>query len=88
MGIDPSLCIHQIFLDEDSLPSREAQRRLNPKVWDVVKDEILKWLISGIIYPISDSPWVSPVHVVPKKVGITVTMNDKGEELQTCLPMK
>ena len=79
--IDPSLCTHRIFVEEDSRPSREAQRWLNPKVWDVVKDEILKWLNAGIMYPISDSPWVSPVHVVPKKAGITVTKNDKGEEL-------
>ena len=86
--IDPSLCTHCIFLEEDSCPSREAQRRLNPKVWDAVKDEILKWLNVGIIYPISDSPWVSPVHVVPKKVGITVTTNDKGEEIQTRLLTK
>ena len=64
-GIDPSLCTHRIFLEEDSRPHREAQRRLNPKVSDAVKDEILKWLNAGIIYPISDSPWVSPVHVVP-----------------------
>ena len=55
-GFDPSLCTHRIFLEEDSLPSREVQRRLNPKVWDVVKDEILKWLNAGIIYPISNSP--------------------------------
>ena len=41
-GIDPSLYTHRIFLEENSRPSREAQRRLNPKVWDVVKDEILK----------------------------------------------
>ena len=81
-GIDPSLCTHHIFLEEDSRPSREAQRRLNQKVWDAVKDEILKWLNAGIIYPIFDSPWVSPVHVVPK------TTNDKGEELQTYLPTK
>ena len=87
-GIDPSLCTHRIFLEEDSRPSREAQRRLNPKVWDAVKDEILEWLNAGIIYPISDSPWVSSVHVVPKKAGITVTTNDKGEELQTRLPTK
>ena len=53
-GIDPSLCTHRIFLEEDSRPSREAQRRLNPKLWDVVKDEILKWLSVGIIYPISE----------------------------------
>ena len=87
-GIDPSLCTHRIFLEEDSRPSREAQIRLNPKAWDAVKDEILKWLNPGIIYPISDSPWVSPVHVVPKKVGITVTTNDKGEEIQTCFLTK
>ena len=68
-GIDPSLCTHHIFLEEDSRSSREAQRRLNPKVWDAVKDEILIWLNAGIIYPISDSPWVSLVHVVPKKGG-------------------
>ena len=86
--IDPSLCTHQIFLEEDSRPSREAQRRLNPKVWDVMKYKILKWLYTGIIYPIYDSSWVSLVHVVPKKAGITVTMNDKGKELQMCLPMK
>ena len=87
-GIDPSLCTHRIFLEDDSRPSREAQRRLNPKVWDAVKDEILKWLNAGIIYPISDSPWVSPVHVVPKKAVITVMTNDKGEELHTRLPTK
>ena len=87
-GIDPSLCTHCIFLKEDSRPSREAQRRPNPKVWDVVKDEILKWLNAGIIYPTSDSPWVSMVHVFPKKAGITVMTNDKGEELQTRLLTK
>ena len=87
-GIDPSLCTHRIFLEEDSRPSREAQRRLNPKVWDAVKDEILKWLNAGIIFPISDSQWVSLVDVVPKKAGITVTTNDKGEEVQTRLPTK
>ena len=87
-GIDPSLCMHCIFLEEDSRPSREAQRWLNPKVCDDVKDEILKWLNTGIIYPISDSPWVSPVHVVPKKEGIIVTKNDTGEEIQTRLPTK
>ena len=80
-GIDSSLCTHRIFLEEDSCPFREAQRRLNPKVWDAMKYEILKWLNAGIIYPISDSPWVSPVHVIPKKARITVTMNEKGKEI-------
>ena len=66
----------------------EAQRRLNPKVWEAMKEEILKWLNAEIIYPISDSQWVSLVHVVPKKSEVTVTVNDKGEEIQTRLPMK
>ena len=42
---------------------------------------MLKLLQAGIIYPISDSPWVSPTQVVPKKSGITVIQNEKGEDL-------
>ena len=80
-GLDPSLCIHCIFLEDESRPVREAQRRLNPKVWEAVKEEILKWLNAEIIYPISDSQWVSPVHVVPKKSGVTVMVNEKGKEI-------
>ena len=53
-----------------------------------MKEEILKWLNTEIIYPISDSQWVSPVHVVLKKVGVTVTTNEKEEEIQTRLLMK
>ena len=87
-GLDPSLCTHRIFLEDESRPVREAQRRLNPRVWEAVKEEILKWLNADIIHPISDSQWVSPVHVVMKKAGVKVTMNEKGEEIQTCLPTK
>ncbi|KAK8609005.1 hypothetical protein V6N13_025312 [Hibiscus sabdariffa] len=46
---------------------------------DVVRKEILKWLDAGIIYPISDSEWVSPVQCVPKKGGVTVITNEKNE---------
>ena len=56
----------------------DHQRRLNPKMKKVVT-EILKLLEACIIYPISDSRWVSPVHCVPKKGGITVVPNDKNE---------
>ena len=58
-GLDPSLCTHRIFLEDESRPMREAQRQLNPKVWEAVKEEILKWLNAEIIYPISYSQWVS-----------------------------
>nr|GFC22344.1 putative reverse transcriptase domain-containing protein [Tanacetum cinerariifolium] len=66
-GISSSFCPHKILMEESFKPVIQPQRRLNLKVQDVVKDEILKLLDSGLIYPISDSPWVSPIHVVPKK---------------------
>ena len=71
-GLSPSLCKHRIHLEDESMTSIEHQRRLNPNLKDVVKKEILKLLDAGVIYPISDSKWVSPVHVVPKKGGMTV----------------
>ena len=86
--MDPSLCTHCIFLEDESRPVRDAQRRLNLRVWEAIKEEILKWLNAEIIYPISNSQWVSPVHVVLKKAGVTVLTNEKGEEIQTCLPTK
>ncbi|KAJ9697274.1 hypothetical protein PVL29_009183 [Vitis rotundifolia] len=52
---------------------------------EVVRAEVLKLLQAGIIYPISDSLWVSPTQVVPKKSGITVVQNDKEEEVSTRL---
>lgn len=59
--------------------SRENQRRINPIMGDVLRKEVLKLLEAGIIYPISDIQWVSLVHVIPKKVGVTVVHNQKGE---------
>ena len=66
-GISHSMCMHHILLEEGSKPTRDAQRRLNPPMMEVVKNEILKLLNVGIIYPISDSKWVSPVQVVQKQ---------------------
>ena len=82
-GISPDLCMHKIHLEDESKTSIEHQRRLNPKLMEVVKKEILKLLSAGVIYPISDSTWVSPVHVVPKKGGITVITNEKAELIPT-----
>ena len=78
-GISPTLCQHKINLETDAKPVRDPQRRLNPKVKEVVRKEILKLLEAGIIYPVADSQWVSPIHCVPKKGGITVVPNDKDE---------
>nr|GEW17142.1 reverse transcriptase domain-containing protein [Tanacetum cinerariifolium] len=66
-GIDPEFCTHKILMEEDFEPAVQHQRRVNPKIHDVIKQEVIKLLEAGLIYPISDSPWVSPVHYVPKK---------------------
>ena len=78
-GISPLICTHKIHLEEEVKPSREMQRRLNPTMKDVVRAEIIKLLDAGMIYPISDSKWVSPIQVVPKKSGMAVVENSKGE---------
>ncbi|CAN6706893.1 unnamed protein product [Malus baccata var. baccata] len=82
-GVSPTTCMHQILLEEGAKPSREAQRRLNPPMMDVLKKEIIKLLDCGVIYPISDSHWVSPVQVVPKKSGVTVVKNEDNELVPT-----
>ena len=56
---------------------------MNPTLQEVVRKEVLKWLDHGIIYPVSDSEWVNPVQVVPKKTGITVIRNDKNKLVPT-----
>nr|GEV53814.1 hypothetical protein [Tanacetum cinerariifolium] len=78
-GISPSFCMHKILMKESFKPVIQPQRRLNPKVQDVVKNEIVRLLDSGLIYPISDSLCVRPIHVIPKKGGITVVLNDNNE---------
>ena len=74
-------------MKKEDKPIRQPQRRLNPHVQEVVRAEVLKLLQVGIIYLISDSPWVSPTQVVPKKLGITVVQNEKGEEVATRLTL-
>ena len=77
-GIRPSMCMHRILLEDGHKPSVEAQRRLNPTMKEVVRKEVLKWLDTWVIYPISDSAWVSPVQVLPKKGGTTVIRTENN----------
>nr|GEX64877.1 DNA-directed DNA polymerase [Tanacetum cinerariifolium] len=83
-GIDPRSCTHKILMEEDYKPGVQSQRRVNPKIHDVIKKEVIK-LDVGMIYPISDSPWVSPIHCVPKKGGMTVLANENNELIPTRL---
>ena len=78
-GISPSFCTHKILMEDCVKPVVQPQRRLNPNMRDVVKKEVIKLLDAGMIYPISDSAWVSPVQVVPKKGSMTVVPNEKNE---------
>ncbi|KAA3473721.1 retroelement pol polyprotein-like [Gossypium australe] len=82
-GISPSVCMHKIILEDGERGTIDGQRRLNPIMKDVVKKEINKWLDAGIIYPILDSSWMSPVQCVPKKGGITVVENKINELIPT-----
>nr|GFA21930.1 reverse transcriptase domain-containing protein [Tanacetum cinerariifolium] len=84
-GIDLEFCSHKILLEEDYSPKVQFQRRVNPKIYDVIKKEVEKLLDAGLIYPISDSPWVSLIHYVPKKGGMTVIKNDENELVPTRL---
>ncbi|GJY97442.1 reverse transcriptase domain-containing protein [Tanacetum coccineum] len=84
-GIDPNFCTHKILMGDDFKPAVQHQRRANPKIHEVIKQEVIKLLDARLIYPISDSPWVSPVHVVPKKGGMTIVTNENNELIPTRL---
>ncbi|GJX47959.1 reverse transcriptase domain-containing protein [Tanacetum coccineum] len=56
-GIDPNFCTHKILMEDDFKPVVQHQRRVNPKINEVIKAEVIKLLDAGLIYPISDSPW-------------------------------
>jgi hypothetical protein len=82
-GISPTVCMHKILMEDDHKSVVQPQRRLNPAMKEVVRKEVVKLLDACLIYPISDSSWVSPVHVVPKKGGTTVIKNEKNELIPT-----
>ena len=68
-GISPKNCTHHIYIEENCKPIRQPQRRMNPNLREIVKEELQKLLNVNFIYPISDSQWVSPLVIVPKKNG-------------------
>ncbi|GKC65423.1 reverse transcriptase domain-containing protein [Tanacetum coccineum] len=86
-GINPEFCTHKILMEKDYKPAVQHQRRVNPNIHDVIKKEVEKLLDAELIYPISDSPWVSPIHCVPKKGGFTIVENDENELIPTRLVM-
>nr|GEW44737.1 DNA-directed DNA polymerase [Tanacetum cinerariifolium] len=81
----PSHLEYAYLEEEDYKPAVQSQRRVNPKIHEVIKKEVIKLLDAGMIYSISDSSWVSPIHCVPKKGGITVVENENNELIPTRL---
>nr|GEV79828.1 DNA-directed DNA polymerase [Tanacetum cinerariifolium] len=57
-GIDLRFCTHKILMEEYYKLAVQSQRRVNPKIHDVIKKEVIKLLDAEMIYPISDSPWI------------------------------
>nr|GEV41258.1 reverse transcriptase domain-containing protein [Tanacetum cinerariifolium] len=86
-GINLEFCTHKILMEDNFKPAVQHQRRVNPKIYDVIKKKVLKLLDAGLIYSIFDSPWVSPVHCVPKKGGFTIVENEENELIPTKLAM-
>nr|GEW96243.1 DNA-directed DNA polymerase [Tanacetum cinerariifolium] len=84
-GINPRFYTHNILMEDDYKPAVQSQRWVNPKIYDVIKKELIKLLDAGMIHPIFDSQWVSPIHCVPKKGGMTVVANENNELIQTRL---
>ncbi|GJY07764.1 reverse transcriptase domain-containing protein [Tanacetum coccineum] len=90
-GINPEFCTHKILMEEDYTPAVQHQRRVNPKIHDVIKKEVEKHLDAGVIYLVSDSPWVKPGNTVyqnkkqKEKGGFTVVENEQNELIPTRL---
>nr|GEW37705.1 DNA-directed DNA polymerase [Tanacetum cinerariifolium] len=84
-GINLEFYTHKILMEDDFTSAVQHQRRVNPKIHDVIKQEVTKLLDARLIYPISDTHWVSQVHCVPKKGGFTVVENNDNELILTHL---
>nr|GEW53782.1 reverse transcriptase domain-containing protein [Tanacetum cinerariifolium] len=82
-GIDPEFYTHKILMEEEFELVVQHQRWVNPEIHNVIKNEVLKLLDAGLIYPIFESPWVSLVHCVPKKGGFTIVENEENELILT-----
>lgn len=84
-GIPTNLCTHHIYIKGDFHPMRQSHRRMNPALKNIFKEEPQKLLDMGFIYPISNSQWVSPLVMVPKKNGkwwICVDYRELNKETQ------
>jgi hypothetical protein len=78
-GLSLAFCTHRIPMEDQCKPVVDHQKRLTHAMREVVKKDVIKLLDAEIIYPVPHSEWVSPVHSVPKKGGLTVVKNEKNK---------
>jgi hypothetical protein len=78
-GLSPALCTHRIPMEDQFKPVVDHQMRISHAMRELVKKEVIKLLDAGIIYPVPHREWVSPIHCVPKKGGLTVVKNENNE---------
>ncbi|GKD47456.1 reverse transcriptase domain-containing protein, partial [Tanacetum coccineum] len=57
LSVEEKAALIKILIEEDYKPAVQLQRRVNPKIHDVIKKEVEKLLEAGLIYPVLDSPW-------------------------------
>nr|GEZ47241.1 reverse transcriptase domain-containing protein [Tanacetum cinerariifolium] len=76
-GINPEFYTHKILMEDDFKSVVQHQRRVNLKIHEVIKKEVFKLLDAGLIYPISDSPWVNPWIVCLKRVALPLLKMQK-----------
>nr|GEW41125.1 reverse transcriptase domain-containing protein [Tanacetum cinerariifolium] len=80
-GINPEFCTHKILMEDDFEPAIQPQRRVNPKIYEVIKKEVLKRLDSELIYPISDSPWEKSHFMVKEDIILSHKISKNGIEV-------
>ena len=84
-GISPAVCTHHIYLEEEAKSVRQPQEKTKSSYAGSGSSRSPKVAASWYHLPISDSTWVSPTQVMPKKSGVTTVLNEKGEEMPTRL---
>ncbi|GJU15728.1 reverse transcriptase domain-containing protein [Tanacetum coccineum] len=80
-GINPEFCTHKILIEEDYKPAVQHQRRVNLKIYDVIKKEVEKLLDAGLIYPISNSPWEKSHFMVKEGIVLGHKISKNGIEV-------
>nr|GEW71879.1 reverse transcriptase domain-containing protein [Tanacetum cinerariifolium] len=80
-GINPKFYTHKILMEDDFKPAVWHQRRVNSKIHDVIKKEVLKLLNAGLIYPISDSPWEKSHFMVKEGFVLGHKISKNGIEI-------